>query len=114
MAAATRNAGNEVALLNLMFEGDPMLSIRNSIEDFRPDVIGISVRNIDDQNMLRPQFLLAPVREVIASCRACPPLRLSLAVPVTASSPRARCVIWAQTWEFKAKVRLFSPSSWIE
>jgi len=70
VAAATRNAGNEVALLNLMFEGDPMLSIRNSIEDFRPDVIGISVRNIDDQNMLRPQFLLAPVREVIASCRS--------------------------------------------
>ena len=54
VAAATRNAGNEVALLNLMFEGDPMLGIRNSIEDFRPDVIGISVRNIDDQNMPQP------------------------------------------------------------
>ena len=70
MAAATRNAGNEVALLNLMFEGDPMLGIRNSIEDFRPNVIGISVRNIDDQNMPHPQFLLAPVREIIASCRS--------------------------------------------
>ena len=70
VAAATRNAGNEVALLNLMFEGDPMLGIRNSIEDFRPDVIGISVRNIDDQNMPHPQFLLAPVREIIASCRS--------------------------------------------
>jgi radical SAM superfamily enzyme YgiQ (UPF0313 family) len=70
VAAATRNAGNEVALLNLMFEGDPELGIRASIEDFRPDVIGISVRNIDDQKMLQPQFMLAPVREVIASCRS--------------------------------------------
>jgi radical SAM superfamily enzyme YgiQ (UPF0313 family) len=70
VAAATRNAGNEVALLNLMFEGDPMLGIRNSLEDFRPNVIGISVRNIDDQNLPRPQFLLAPVREIIASCRS--------------------------------------------
>ncbi|MGB9486720.1 MAG: radical SAM protein [Terriglobia bacterium] len=70
VAAATRNAGNEVSLLNLMFEGDPKLGIRNSIEDFRPDVIGISVRNIDDQNMPHPQFLLAPVREIIASCRS--------------------------------------------
>ena len=69
VAAATRNAGNEVALLNLMFEGDPGSAIKTSIEDFRPHVIGISVRNIDDQNMLRPQFLVAPVREVIASCR---------------------------------------------
>jgi radical SAM superfamily enzyme YgiQ (UPF0313 family) len=70
VAAATRIAGNEVALLNLMFEGDPMLGIRNSVRDFRPDVIGISVRNIDDQNLPRPQFLLAPVREIIASCRS--------------------------------------------
>jgi len=69
VAAATQNAGHEVALLNLMFEGDPKLGIRTSIEDFRPDVIGISVRNIDDQNMLQPQFLLAPVRDVIAICR---------------------------------------------
>jgi radical SAM superfamily enzyme YgiQ (UPF0313 family) len=59
-----------VALLNLMFEGDPELGIRTSIEDFCPHVIGISVRNIDDQNMPRPQFLLAPVREVIATCRS--------------------------------------------
>jgi radical SAM superfamily enzyme YgiQ (UPF0313 family) len=69
VAAATQNAGHEVALLDLMFEGDPKLGIRTSIEDFRPNVIGISVRNIDDQNMLQPQFLLAPVRDVIASCR---------------------------------------------
>ena len=70
VAAATRNAGNEVALLNLMFEGDPMLGIRNSLEDFRPNLIGISARNIDDQNLPRPQFLLAPVKEIIASCRS--------------------------------------------
>jgi radical SAM superfamily enzyme YgiQ (UPF0313 family) len=70
VAAATRNAGNDVALLNLMFEGDPMSGIKNSIEDLRPNVIGISVRNIDDQNMPHPQFLLAPVKEIIASCRS--------------------------------------------
>ncbi len=70
VAAATRNAGNEVALLNLMFEGDPKSGIRRSIVDFRPNLIGISVRNIDDQNMPHPRFLLAPVREVIASCRS--------------------------------------------
>jgi len=70
VAAATQNAGHEVALLNLMFEGDPKVGIRTSIEDVRPEVIGISVRNIDDQNMLRPRFLLASVKEVIASCRS--------------------------------------------
>jgi radical SAM superfamily enzyme YgiQ (UPF0313 family) len=70
VAAATQNAGYEVALLNLMFEGDPGLSVRNTVESFRPHVIGISVRNVDDQNMLHPQFLLAPVREIVATCRS--------------------------------------------
>ena len=35
----------------------------------RPDVIGISVRNIDDQNMNSPQFLLANIKNVVAVCR---------------------------------------------
>jgi radical SAM superfamily enzyme YgiQ (UPF0313 family) len=70
VAAATRNASHEVALLNLMFEGDPNSGLRSAIADFCPDVIGISVRNIDDQKMEQPKFLLAPVREVIASCRS--------------------------------------------
>jgi radical SAM superfamily enzyme YgiQ (UPF0313 family) len=70
VAAATRDAGHEVVLLNLMFEGDPKLILRSTCEVFRPQVIGISVRNIDDQNMLQPRFLLSPVREVVANCRS--------------------------------------------
>jgi radical SAM superfamily enzyme YgiQ (UPF0313 family) len=37
---------------------------------FCPDVIGISVRNIDDQNMQNPRFLLDETRTVIETCRA--------------------------------------------
>jgi radical SAM superfamily enzyme YgiQ (UPF0313 family) len=69
VAAATQRAGHEVLLVNLMFQEDAESAIRDSIERFRPSVIGLSVRNIDDQNMERPQFLLAPAREVVASCR---------------------------------------------
>jgi radical SAM superfamily enzyme YgiQ (UPF0313 family) len=70
VAAATRDAGHDVVLLNLMFEGDPKLILRSTFEVFRPQIIGISVRNIDDQNMLQPQFLLSPVKEVVADCRS--------------------------------------------
>ena len=35
----------------------------------RPDIIGISVRNIDDQVSLHPRFLLEPVKQVVAACR---------------------------------------------
>src|SRR5208282_3597596 len=70
VAAACRQAGHDVVLLNLMFEGDTQSAIQNCVEGFRPEVIGISVRNIDDQNMADPKFLLPPVREVVKTCRS--------------------------------------------
>jgi radical SAM superfamily enzyme YgiQ (UPF0313 family) len=70
VAAATRKAGHEVTLLNLMFEGDAKSALQRGLEEFRPEAIGISVRNIDDQNMADPKFLLAPIREVVATCRS--------------------------------------------
>lgn len=69
VAAACRSAGHDVALLNLMFERDSRSALQECIERFRPEAIGISVRNIDDQNMADPKFLLPPVREVVKICR---------------------------------------------
>ena len=69
VAAATRSAGHDVSLLNLMFEGDTKSALQARIAEFRPEVIGISVRNIDDQNMADPKFLLPPIRDVVATCR---------------------------------------------
>ena len=70
VAAATRRAGHDVILLNLMFEGNTKSAIQGCIAEFQPDVVGISVRNIDDQNMADPKFLQPPVREVVAMCRS--------------------------------------------
>jgi len=70
VAAACRKAGHEVVLLNLMFEGNTQSALQDCVEGFRPEVIGISVRNIDDQNMADPKFLLPPVREVVKTCRS--------------------------------------------
>lgn len=69
VAAAIRRAGHDTVLINLMFEEDTNRAIRSSLEDFRPHVIGVSVRNIDDQNMEHTRFFLAPVREVVAICK---------------------------------------------
>jgi len=70
VAAACRKAGHDAVLLNLMFEGDTQSAIQDCVGGFRPEVIGISVRNIDDQNMADPKFLLPPVREVVKTCRS--------------------------------------------
>jgi len=69
VAAAARNAGHDVTMLDLMFEMDADLVLKKAIREFRPECIGISVRNIDDQNMETPRFLLDKVKEVVTLCR---------------------------------------------
>jgi radical SAM superfamily enzyme YgiQ (UPF0313 family) len=69
VAVATRNAGHEVRLLDLMTRQDNRLSIMEAVESFHPEVIGISVRNIDDQKMEGPRFLLDQVKKTVTDCR---------------------------------------------
>jgi radical SAM superfamily enzyme YgiQ (UPF0313 family) len=70
VAASTRDAGHEVELVDLMRVRDTHPIIKAAIEGFCPDVIGISVRNIDDQNMAEPLFFLDQVKGVISECRS--------------------------------------------
>jgi radical SAM superfamily enzyme YgiQ (UPF0313 family) len=69
VAAAARRAGHDVALLDLMFEINTRTVLKNIISEFQPECIGISVRNIDDQNMGTPQFLLGRIKDVMLACR---------------------------------------------
>ncbi len=69
VAEAVKNSGHDVIMLDLMFEADVNATLKNVIAEFRPECIGISVRNIDDQNIETPQFLLEKVKEVVTVCR---------------------------------------------
>ncbi|HRR40194.1 MAG TPA: radical SAM protein [Syntrophales bacterium] len=69
VAAATRNRGHDVRVLDLMAYEESSQPIRDAIESFRPGLIGISVRNIDDQDMHDPKFLLADVKNAVLQCR---------------------------------------------
>ena len=70
VAAATRRAGHDVTFLDLLGESDPEAAVGRAVAASRPDVIGVSVRNIDDQTRGSPRFLLDQVRPVVAACRA--------------------------------------------
>ncbi|MBN1568803.1 MAG: radical SAM protein [Acidobacteria bacterium] len=69
VSAAAGNAGHQVSLLDLLIERDAHSAILQAISDFRPEVIGISVRNIDDQSMRDTRFLLDQAREAVECCR---------------------------------------------
>lgn len=70
VAAAARRAGHETALLRVAASDDPVASVARAVAAAAPDVVGVSVRNVDDQSREAPRFLLARAREVVDACRA--------------------------------------------
>ncbi|MGP8152813.1 MAG: B12-binding domain-containing radical SAM protein [Smithella sp.] len=70
VAAAAQNKGHNVKVLDLMAHTDSLLPVREAIESFYPDIIGISVRNIDDQSMHGARFLLDEVKGIVLYCRS--------------------------------------------
>jgi len=70
VAAAARAAGHEVRGLDLMFSDDPVREVREAVEDFRPDCVGMAVRNIDDQDMGIREFFPEQARPVVEAVRS--------------------------------------------
>ncbi len=69
VATATQRAGHEVYLIDLTSPEKWHEALEQAIKDFQPDIIGVSVRNIDDQARPATQFLLDKVKEVVNACR---------------------------------------------
>jgi radical SAM superfamily enzyme YgiQ (UPF0313 family) len=55
VAEAASAAGHDVRLIDMMFEPDPAGKLRAGIEAFSPDVIGLSLRNIDNNDIEHPE-----------------------------------------------------------
>ena len=88
VAAALRQAGHEVAFLDLLDASDLRASIQQAIRGSAPEVIGLSIRNIDDQNRQEPHFLLEKAREVVTACRAASQAPIVLGGPGYSIFPR--------------------------
>lgn len=69
VAQALADRRHSVKMIDCVGTDDIGPFIRDAIEGFRPDVIGISLRNIDDQVMLNTRFLYQDDREIIALAR---------------------------------------------
>ena len=71
VAASASRSGRDVRLMDPRGESRVRESVRRIIQDFQPEVIGVSIRNIDDQSRIEPKFMLDQAREVVEACREC-------------------------------------------
>jgi len=70
VAAATRNAGHEVSVADLCFGNNPLSELGKQVNLFQPDIIGVSLRNVDNAAYPRTVDYLEQHREVVATLHA--------------------------------------------
>ena len=91
-------AGHTVRFLDLMGAADWQSLLRKHLDEVAPEVIGISIRNIDDQNSASPRFLLEPARAVVAFCRTLTRASIVLGGAGFSIFPQAVWITPARIW----------------
>ncbi len=70
VATAADDAGHDVTLLDLCFRPDVETAVGDAVRSARPDVIGLSLRNVDNCAFPDTVSYLPHYRRVVAACRA--------------------------------------------
>jgi len=73
IASALDAAGHRVRFLDLCFAKNPVASARAAAHAFRPDVIGVSVRNIDNSDAIALRHYTPEARDVLHALRESAP-----------------------------------------
>ena len=82
VTAAIENAGHEVHVLDLCFSKNCARDISNAVSKLQPDLIGVSIRNIDNSAGYNTLFLLGQVKNEIIV-----PLKKAFSGPIVIGGP---------------------------
>ena len=69
IAHASERSGHTVHLLDLMFTRYATTEVESAVTGFQPDVVGLSVRNIDNNDMRNTVFFLDDLRKIVDAIR---------------------------------------------
>lgn len=81
VATATRQAGHEVRFVDLMVSRDPDAELKRALHEFQPEVVGFSVRNIDNIIAQRVAWHIHEVAALIRTVREHSTARVVLGGP---------------------------------
>src|SRR5689334_7550496 len=69
VASALDVAGHRVEFLDLCFAKDPVAGARAAARRFRPEIIGVSVRNIDNSDAIALRHYTPEARDILRELR---------------------------------------------
>jgi radical SAM superfamily enzyme YgiQ (UPF0313 family) len=80
---------HEIQLLDLMFSDDPEADTKSALSGFDPELIAISIRNIDNQCSFNTEYFLPEAKELIELCREHSDARIVIGGAAFTVSPAA-------------------------
>ena len=69
LAASVDEARHELRVLDLMFSEDGPGNVEDAVREFGPDLVGLSIRNLDNQSSGNSVWNLPAVREIVERVR---------------------------------------------
>ncbi len=70
VADAVAKAGHNVRVLDLMFMRNPLGALETELDKLNPDIVGLSVRNIDNNDMQNPVAFFKDVKPLVDTIRS--------------------------------------------
>jgi radical SAM superfamily enzyme YgiQ (UPF0313 family) len=65
LASVIEKRGHKVMALDLCFAEDPEIDIKRTVKKFKPEVIGVTIRNIDSCTLANKRFFIENVRDQV-------------------------------------------------
>ncbi len=87
IAGATEDAGHETRVVDLCFRKNVKSELGRAIKGFSPDVVGISIRNIDNANMLHEICYVPEAEEIVRHVRSLTDARIVIGGSGASLSP---------------------------
>jgi hypothetical protein len=91
IAETAQNAGHNVGLVDLMFERNPLNIVQEELNRFNPDVVGFSIRNINNNDMQSPSFYIKEILPLMDTVKRKTPARFQ-----QFNMPDMNCIFWGK------------------
>ncbi len=82
-------ARHQIQVLDLMFCEQPEQSLINICSAFKPEIIALSIRNLDNQSYLDTQYFIPEEKKIVALCRRHSDATIVIGGPAFTVSPLA-------------------------
>ena len=73
VASALDAAGHDVRFVDLCFARDPVATTRRAVREHKPDIVGVSIRNIDNSDAIALRHYTPEAKEIFVAVRATAP-----------------------------------------